>query len=140
MLLTAFCFSGVFLQGQDRKRLTHAENQSDRGQRQRGNATQDLARLKISTANGFKPLTATNYTPEQSKSNTSEFSRLHGSRLERSERLTDSARNLGTLSEAHRKRSRAGATTENTQNVNRFVNHSVNRNPPMHTHTRASKL
>ena len=49
-----------------------------------------MAILRLLTA--FLRLPPNNYTPNGRKRNTSDFSRLHGSRLESCERLTDSAR------------------------------------------------
>ena len=94
MLLAAFRFSGVELYQRQRERATGGKKSSDRGQRQRENATQHRARLKILTSYGLKRSVPINYTPDGTKRNNGKNKRLHGSPLE----------------------SQAGATTEKSQN------------------------
>ena len=111
-LLTAFRFLGVFSYRRERETATERENQSERGQRQRERERDTRHSPEKTPHNARKRSTPTNYTPRTAQR--PQRQNLKASRL--------AAWNLGT---AHG----LGTETENATRGNRFVNHSVNRNP-----------
>ena len=108
-----------------RERATEGEKSSERGQRQRANATQHRARLKISAFLGFFSAWWYSRRVERQKANTRDFYGFaaHGLKARNGSRTRQGS------PKADRKRSRAGATTENTHTVNHLVNLSENQIP-----------
>ena len=134
LLLTAFLFSVVFSYRRKRERLTRRENRRENVTR--GNINQR------NTAHGsiFRPFSAfsrlggTLGRVERLKRNTSDFLRLHGSRLEISERITGSERLTESRPKAEHGRSDNRKRAERKpfckhlgkqKNPQQFRNHSV---------------
>lgn len=124
-----FFFSGVFSYRRERERATEGKKRSERGQRQRGDATQHGTRGKISA---FLGVFSARWYSRQGGTAKGEYKRFFtASRMTASKLGTaaTSAQDLGTPSEArqdrgkasrHQTASGAGEETENTHNGNRI--------------------
>jgi hypothetical protein len=71
--LTAFVFLRVELYQRERKRATERENQSERGQRQRGKHRKTNVNGIFTASNGFLRLHPINYTPESRNAHNGKF-------------------------------------------------------------------